>query len=94
MRGVVAPNNPDFAALRPGYADLNCIPCNPLIVIHKCWKLVILAWMPKSRVQGWLSISLGSGRIRHRHNHQVTVHGLDTGIHAGMTAFLARRTCV
>ena len=52
------------------------------------WKPVILAWMPKSSVQGWQSVCLDSGHIRYNHNHQVTVHGLDTGIHAGMTAFL------
>ena len=52
------------------------------------WKPVILAWMPKSSVQGWHTVRLGSGHIRHNHNHQVTVHGLDTGIHAGMTTLL------
>ena len=29
--------------------------------------------------------------MKHSSNRQVTVHGLDTGIHAGMTAFLARQ---
>jgi hypothetical protein len=55
------------------------------------WKPVISAWMPKSSVQGWQSISLGSGQIKHIGNHQVTIHGLDTGIHAGMTAYLDRQ---
>ena len=32
--------------------------------------------------------NLGAGKIvRHMSNHQVTVHGLDIGIHADMTAF-------
>ena len=60
-----------------------------IIVIHKCWRPVISAWMPKSSVQGRQSVRLGSSQIRHIHNHQVTVHGLDTGIHAGMTAVWA-----
>ena len=62
-----------------------------LIVIYKCRILVISAWMPKSSVQGWQSVRLGSSQIKQMPIHQVTVHGMDTGIHAGMTAFLARQ---
>ena len=54
-------------------------------------RFVILAGMPKPSVQGRQSVRLGSSQIRQVPNHQVTVHGLDTGIHAGMTAFLARQ---
>ena len=47
--------------------------------------------MPKSSVQGWQSISWDGSQIGHMPIHQVTVHGLDTGIPAGMTVFLARQ---
>ncbi len=42
--------------------------------------------MPKSSVQGWQSMGWHvSPRLMR--NHQVTVHGLDIGIHADMTVF-------
>ncbi len=62
-----------------------------LIVIHKCWKPVISAWMPKSSVHGWQTLAYYIAQMKHLYKLQVTVHGLDTGIHAGMTAFLARQ---
>ena len=49
-------------------------------------KPVISAWMPKSSVHGWqakISLLLLIKRLCHL---IVTVHGLDTGIHAEMTA--------
>jgi hypothetical protein len=56
---------------------------------------VISAWMPKSSVQGWQSADWGGCQIKHIRNHHVTVPGLDTGIHAGMTAFPAyRHLCI
>ncbi|MEI7869703.1 MAG: hypothetical protein WCI11_17590 [Candidatus Methylumidiphilus sp.] len=45
--------------------------------------------MPKSSVQGRQALAYYIVQIKHLNNYQVTVHGLDTGIHAGMTRFLA-----
>ena len=55
-----------------------------LIDIHKYRRHVISAWMPKSSVHGRQT---GTCRNAYR-NRQITVHGLDTGIPAGMTAYL------
>ena len=77
------------------------MPNGVLDVIHKCWRTVISAGMPKSSVQGWQNgvttdipiskeMKLQAGKltlIKHLHNRLVTVHGLDFGIHAEMTAF-------
>ena len=40
---------------------------------------------------GWQTLAYYVARMKRLSNRQVTVHGLDTGIHAGMTAFLARQ---
>ena len=40
---------------------------------------------------GWQTLADYIAQIKHLSNRQVTVHGLDTGSHAGMTAFLARQ---
>ncbi len=52
---------------------------------------VISAGMPKSSVQGWQTLAYYIAQMKHLYNRQVTVHGLDTGIPAGMTVFLARQ---
>ena len=44
--------------------------------------------MPKSSVHGWQAIFSPLVLIKHLCHLIVTVHGLDTGIHAGMTASL------
>ena len=73
-----------------------------LIVIHKCWRPVISAKPAPAgnagdagdaEIQrpGWQTLADYIAQIKHLSNRQVTVHGLDTGIHAGMTAFLARQ---
>ena len=60
---------------------------------------VVNTWLGHSTVAGDLSLRLAvclddkdgnlwAGKIvRHMRNHQVTVHGLDIGIHADMTVF-------
>ena len=45
----------------------------------------------QSSVHGWQAIINPLILIKHICHLIVTVHGLDTGIHAGMTAFLARQ---
>ena len=45
-------------------------------------KPVISAWMPKSSVQGWQTLVYYIAQMKHLYSRQVTVHGLDTGIHA------------
>ena len=73
----------------------------PALIVNTSWNPVILAWMPKSSVQGWRT--WGYDRcpcnrehettgwhvtwFKHLHNRLVTVHGLDFGIHAEMTDF-------
>ena len=47
--------------------------------------------MPKSSVHGWQTLTYHIAQTKHLYQHQVTVHGLDTGIHADMTALLARQ---
>ena len=59
-----------------------------LVVIHKCRKPVISAWMPKSSVQGWQTLAYYIAQMKHSFNRQVTVHGLDFGIRAEMTVFV------
>ena len=54
---------------------------------------VISAWMPKSSVQGWQSPNWGGCQIKHIRNHQVTILGLDSGIHAGMTGLSLSCDC-
>ena len=57
-----------------------------LAVIHKGWKLVIPAWMPKTSVHGWQAIICPLVLIKRFSQLIVTVHGLDIGIPADMTA--------
>ena len=40
---------------------------------------------------GWQTLVYYIAQMKSLSNRQVTVHGLDTGIHAGMTAFLDRQ---
>jgi len=62
-------------------------PSSALIVIHKCWRAVIPAWMPESShkdVNLWAdnlpdSSTCASGKLPSM--------ALDSGIHAGMTVF-------
>ncbi|MEI7868885.1 MAG: hypothetical protein WCI11_13415 [Candidatus Methylumidiphilus sp.] len=45
--------------------------------------------MPKSSVQGRQALAYYITQIKFLYNCQVTIHGLDTGIHAGMTVYLS-----
>jgi len=50
--------------------------------------------LPESRVQGCKSAGWYIALIKHLRNLLITVHGLDFGIPAEMTAFPAFPTCV
>ena len=47
--------------------------------------------MSQSSVHGRQTLAYYIAQMMHLYKLQVTVHGLDTGIPAGMTAFLARQ---
>jgi len=51
---------------------------------------VISAGMPRSSVQGWQSREQAPSLNQSLCNWHVTVHGLDSGIHAGMTRLIAK----
>jgi hypothetical protein len=81
---------PDSRDLPSPFTRSSSFPRSALVVIHKCWKPVISAWMPKSSVHGRQTLAYYIAQMKHLYKLQVTVHGLDTGIPAGMTAFFTR----
>ncbi len=62
-----------------------------LAVIHKCKRPVIPAWMPESSHK---DVNPGAGNLAKSStcaSGKLPSMALDSGIHAGMTAFLGRR---